>query len=217
MNTEPQRPRLQIAIDLPDRAQSMDLIQRLYPAFDIVEIGTPLIFEAGLAMVTQVKERFPDKQCLADMKIMDAGYLEASCGFRHGADFITVMGLADNLTVQGAVRAAREAGRWIMADLMHVQRPVDRALELFELGVTHICVHTAYDVQSAGNSPLTTFGALRQTLECRLAIAGGINASTIGPAIASGADIIVVGAHVTTHPDPRAAAERLMAILQGRS
>ena len=39
--------------------------------------GTPFVYQEGLRAVQIFKERFPDKEVLADMKIMDDGYYEA--------------------------------------------------------------------------------------------------------------------------------------------
>ena len=209
-----QPPRLQLAVDVLDIAAAVDVVKQVSPHFDIVEIGTPLIIEAGLAAVEQVKPLFPGKQCLADLKIMDAGYMEASSGFRRGADIVTVLGVADDATINGAVTAAREHGGELMADLINVADPVRRAAELVDLGVSILCVHTAHDTAVSGAHPLATLQAVRPVAKCQLAIAGGLGLDDVGPAIECGADIIVVGGGILNQPDPRAAAAAIMTRLQ---
>jgi len=211
---KPQPPRLQLAVDVLDIDTAIDVVDRIYPHFDIVEIGTPLIIEAGLAAVEQIKPRCPDKQCLADLKIMDAGYMEGSSGFRRGADIVTVLGVADDATISKAVKAAREHGGELMADLINVADPTRRAAELAELGVSILCVHTAYDTAATGVSPLATLQAVRPVVTCQLAIAGGLALDDVGPAARCGADIVVVGGGILNQPDTRAAAAAIMARLQ---
>ena len=212
--SRPQPPRLQLAVDVLGIDAAVDVVKQVYPHFDIVEIGTPLIIEAGLAAVEQVKPLCRDKQCLADLKIMDAGHMEASSGFQRGADIVTVLGVADDTTISKAVEAAREHGGELMADLINAADPVRRAAELVELGVSILCVHTAHDTTAGGAHPLTTLQVVRPVVECQLAIAGGLGLADVGPAIECGADIVVVGGGILNQPDPRAAAAAMMTRLQ---
>ena len=212
--SRPQPPRLQLAVDVLDIDAAVDVVERVRPHFDIVEIGTPLIIEAGLAAADQIKPLCQDKQCLADLKIMDAGYMEASSGFRRGADIVTVLGVADDATIRQAVKAAQEHGGELMADLINVADPARRAAELVDLGVAILCVHTAYDVAETGANPLATLQAIRPAVTCQVAIAGGLGLDDVGPAIECGADIVVVGGGILNQPDPRAAAAAIMTRLQ---
>ena len=212
--SRPQPPRLQLAVDVLDIDAAVDAVKRVYPHFDIVEIGTPLVIEAGLAAVEQVRPLCPGKRCLADLKIMDAGYMEASSGFRRGADIVTVLGVADDATIREAVKAAQEHGGELMADLINVADPVRRAAELADLGVSILCVHTAYDTAATGPNPLATLQAVRPVVTCQLTIAGGLGLDDVGPAVECGADIVVVGGGILNQSDPRAAAAAIMARLQ---
>ena len=45
----------------------------------------------------------PTATLLADLKIVDAGELEAQIGFDAGADIVTVLGVAHDVTIQGAL------------------------------------------------------------------------------------------------------------------
>ena len=207
-------PLLQLAVDTLSLDDAMRLVERVYPHFDILEVGTPLIIEEGLAPVEQLKRRFGDKQCLADLKIMDAGRLEASSGFRRGADIVTVLGAADDETIRGALEAAAEAGGRLMADLINVADPVHRARELVDLGVHILCLHTAYDLRDRGIDPLGELHGVRPVVSCPLAIAGGIALSQAREAVARGADIVIVGGGISNQPDPAAAAAAILASIR---
>jgi 3-hexulose-6-phosphate synthase len=206
--------RLQLAFDVTSTAKALETAEAVYPHFDIAEIGTPLVIEEGLRALSTLKRRFPDRQFLADLKIMDAGFLEASSGFSRGADIVTVLAAADDRTVSQALEAAARYGGKIMADLINAAEPVARARRLQDLGVDMICTHTAYDRQGAGIDPLRELRELRAAVRCTLAVAGGLKLEHVPQAVDAGADILVVGGAVVAQGDPAAAARDMMRSLR---
>ena len=208
---------LQLAIDTTTIDDAMQLVESTYPFFDVAEIGTPLLIEQGLAALESIRERYPDKQYLADAKIADAGHLEASSAFRRHADIVTVLGISDEKTIQGSLQAAEEYGGQVMIDMIHVTDLAGRAARLEQLGVHVICLHTAYDVQGSGIDPLVHLQEVRAAVQCRLAIAGGINLENVQSALDRGADIIVVGGGIATAPDPREAAKQIKETIEAAS
>ena len=58
--------------------QAMEIIDRVAPYLDIIEIGTSFVLRYGMEPVSRVKAAHPDKKILADMKVMDGGY--HNCG-----------------------------------------------------------------------------------------------------------------------------------------
>lgn len=201
--------KLQLALD-GDFRESMEVLTRVRPYIDIAEIGTPLIFREGLAAARRLRQVFPDITLLADLKIMDAGEEEAALAFEAGCDLVTVLGVAHDRTVSGAVNAARRHGRRVMADMIQVGHLVARAQRLLELGCDYLCVHTAYDLQSDQESPLADLRRLRSELPASpLAAAGGIKLETIDAVTALRPAIIVVGGAITRAPNPAQAASRI--------
>lgn len=213
----PDRPLLQLALDVLSTAEAVRLAERIYPRFDIAEVGTPLIIEEGLAALEAVKSRCPDKAVLADVKIMDAGAIEANSAFARGADIVTVLAAADDTTVRHAVAAAGERGGLIMADLINVADVGRRASELAALGVHILCVHTAFDRQAQDVDPFAELRTVTRPARCRLAVAGGMSRDTARPALEHGADILVVGGAILGAADPAAEAGAILAMLAGRS
>ncbi len=205
---------LQLAIDSTSIDDALQLAESAYPFFDIAEIGTPLLIEHGLAALEALRERYPDKQFLADTKIADAGHLEASSAFRRGAGFATVLGVSDDITIRAALTAAEEHTAQIMIDMIHVTDLRQRARQLEQMGVHAICLHTAHDVQGTGTDPLAHLHDVREAVQCPLAIAGGIGLNNVQAALDMGADIIVVGGGIATAPDARRAAEQLKRIIE---
>ena len=205
MSRTPDRPLLQIAIDLTNGEQAFHLADEASPHFDILEAGTPLIYEEGLAIVERFKDAFPDKLCLADLKIMDSGFIEATSAFKRGADFVTVLGVADDATIEGTMEAAAGHGRAVMVDLINCPEPVERAEELLALGQSHFCVHTAHDVKGRGDS-LSVLRSMKQIDGANISIAGGITLQMAAEALELGADVIVVGGAIIGNDNPAEAA-----------
>jgi 3-hexulose-6-phosphate synthase len=194
--------KLQLALD-GNLQDSLAILEVVSTMIDIAEMGTPLIFHEGMNAARKIRERFPSLTILADLKIMDAGDEEATIAFEAGCDLVTVLGVTQDSTIRGAAAAARRFGKQIVADLMQVSDPVTRGRELVNLGCDYLCAHTAYDSQKAGQSPLTTLKSLRRELaQAHLAVAGGINLSTIDSIVALQPDILIVGGAITRAPNP---------------
>ncbi|TFG63656.1 MAG: 3-hexulose-6-phosphate synthase [Spirochaetales bacterium] len=211
------KPLLQLAVDAADLKAAMRIAGEAHPFFDILELGTPLVIEEGMHAFKEAKLRFPSRRILVDAKIADAGYLEAYTVLSKGADIVTVLGVADDKTIEGAVRAARETGGKVMADLIHVTSVVERARRMDALGVDIVCLHTASDCQSADTQPLAELEAVRPVVQCLVAIAGGMELKSAREAAALGADIVVVSGGIIAQKDIKRAASKIYKALHGRA
>lgn len=189
--------RVQVSLDLPDLQTALATAEVAVRAgVDWLEAGTPLILGEGLHAVRALHERFPAHPVVADLKTMDAGFLEAEMMFRAGASFIVVMAVAHEHTVREAVRAARRYGGLVMADVMlHPDKPA-AARRMEELGVDVIVVHTGYDERHAesGRSPLDDLAAVRAAVSLPLQAVGGLTLKQAAGAAALGAPLTVIGA-----------------------
>ena len=58
--------KLQLAIDDLTLEQAIQLVEEVHDYIDIIECGTPFIFEYGMHSVREMKKRFPNKEILAD-------------------------------------------------------------------------------------------------------------------------------------------------------
>lgn len=193
-------PQLQLAVDVLSIEEMLRIADLVYPNFDILEVGTCLIIEEGLSAVEAAKAKYPDKNCLADLKIMDAAQFEATSGFERGSDIITVLAAADDKTIRDTLEIAVKYDKQVMVDLLNVADPVSRAVELDNLGVQIICLHTAYDLKEENVDPTAHLISVRDAVNCTLAVAGGITLDNVNRAMAAGADIAIVGSAITTHP-----------------
>lgn len=208
------KPKLQISLDLVNLDQALELVERTQSCLDIVEVGTPLALREGVSAITALKTRFPTLLILADYKIVDGGFYEADMAFRAGADIVTVLGVASDATITGALKTAREHGGQIMLDLLGLELNESIVAHLDGLGADYLCVHTAIDDQQSGSSPLDDLEKVNRLLQkSRLAVAGGLNESNLARVIPYRPAIVIVGGGITRSGDPAEAAVRVRKIM----
>jgi len=199
-----------MALDSLDFNQTVALADQVAPYVDIFEIGTPCIKYNGIGLVKELRQRFPDKLLLVDLKTMDAGEYEAAPFYAAGADICTVLGVSGLATIGGVIKAAKAHNAEVQIDLINVPNKAECARESAKLGAQIVGVHTGLDAQAAGHSP---FGDLKEItdlgLNVRVSVAGGIKQSTVQQVVESGANIIVVGAAIYGAPSPAQAAREI--------
>lgn len=208
--------KLQLALDDIKLEDAIELVGKVRNYVDIVEIGSPFIIDCGMEPVKRIKELYPELEVLADTKIMDAGEYEAELTYLAGADYCTVLGVTDTLTIKGCLDAAKKYGKKVFVDMICVKNVEERVAEIEAAGVDCIGVHTGVDLQAAGVTPLDDLkrikGASKQSM---ISVAGGINVNTVEEYMKAGADIVIVGGGINHADDPVAAAKALYEKIHG--
>ncbi|MFX0207574.1 MAG: 3-hexulose-6-phosphate synthase, partial [Candidatus Hodarchaeota archaeon] len=209
--------KLQVALDLRDLNEAIKIAQKsALGGVDWIEAGTPLIKSKGMESVSKLRQLFPHKTIIADLKTMDASYLETEMAALAGADIVCVLGIAPDSTIKDAVGAGKKFNVQIFADLIGIEDPVTRAKDLEKLGVDIIGLHIGIDQQLRSDFdkiPFPTLKKLKENIRIPIAVAGGLKAETIPKAIECGADIIIVGSAITRSADPQQATRRLKDVL----
>ena len=155
---------LQLAIDLLNKEEAAELAKKVEEYVDIVEIGTPIVINEGLPSVQHLNENINNAKVLADLKIMDAADYEVSQAVKFGADVVTILGVAEDASIKAAVEEAHKHGKELLVDMIAVQDLEKRAKELDEMGADYIAVHTGYDLQAEGQSPLDSLRTVKSCL-----------------------------------------------------
>lgn len=213
-------PIVQVSIDLMTLDEALPVAEIAVAAgVDWLEVGTPLILGEGLHAVRAFKQRWPDHKIVADLKTMDAGYLETEMMARAGADLVVVMGVAHWATIQGACRAARDYGIQVMGDIMLAEDKPACARRMEALGVDYVIVHTGFDERNAepGRSPVQDVPGVVAAVSIPVQAVGGL---TVEQAIAMpemGAPLVVIGAPLVIDGQefaPGDTADRLLELLR---
>ena len=205
------RKKLQLALDLLEIDRAIRIAEEAAEYIDLIEVGTPLVKSEGMAAVRALRKAFPDHGIVADMKTMDTGAIEVEMAAKSGADIVAILGGADDSTIEDAVRSARKYGVALMADLLSVDDPINRAKKLEELGIECICVHVGIDQQMKGMDALAVLKEVADAvgIEVEVAVAGGLDSVDAAKAASLGADIIIVGGAITRSGNVASAAEEI--------
>ncbi len=210
---------LQVALDLLNEHRALAIAKdSIEGGADWLEVGTPLIKSEGMKVVRKLKETFPKKTLVADMKTMDTGAFETEMAAKAGADVVCILAASDDITIIDALKSARKYGTKIMADLIGVDDKVNRAKELETLGVDYLCIHVGIDEQMIGKKPVGILSSVVNNTNIPIAVAGGINSETVADVVNAGASIVIVGGAITKAKDVTKATNQLKrAIIEKKS
>lgn len=203
--------KLQVAVDRVSIEKAIEIINEVKDHADIVEIGTSLIKDFGLESVRRIKGEFPNLKILADIKTVDEAEYEFEAIYKAGADIATVLGGASLETIRICQRVARKYDKDYLIDLLEISREKQEKLKEFSDGI--MCIHLPSDNKGVGLEELinSTVGTLKGI--GRLAIAGGVNNSTIDTIKKANFDIAIIGGAITKSQDRKEAAKNFKELM----
>jgi len=229
------RDRLIVALDVPDRAAALRLVEQLSGAAGMFKIGSQLFTAEGPRLVREIVTS--GERVFLDLKFHDipntvAGAVESAA--RLGVSILNVHTLGGSEMMRAASHAVGDRGvLWITRPAVlgvTVLTSMDKK-DLSDVGITSDLssevVRLATLARDSGlDGIVASPHEIRLIRECITAerfiiLTPGIRPkwlskgdqkriATPADAIRDGADFIVVGRAITDSPDPRAAAERLL-------
>jgi orotidine-5'-phosphate decarboxylase len=220
--------RLIVALDVPSVDEARALVETLGDSAGVYKIGLELLFSGGFALAQELANR--GHAVFVDAKLLDieATVERATAAIaRMGVSFLTVHAL-DRKTLQAAVRGRGESSLKLLG--VTVLTNLSES-DLIEQCVGHplpeVVLHRAKLAHEAGFDGVIASGQEAASIRkaCGpdfLILTPGVRpqgtpkedqarAVTPASAIASGADYLVVGRPITRAPDPRAAADAIVA------
>ena len=224
--------RLIVALDVPNAVAGLTLAAQIGDAVSFYKIGLGMLTGGGLALANELKQDH-GKRIFLDMKLFDIGAtVEAAVRglAQFELDFLTVHG--DPHVVRAAKEGAAGSDMKILAvtiltslDRSDLDDSLIRDGDIPDLVAER--AGRAFDAGADGVIASPNEAAMIRALpeaEGRLIVTPGVRpagadlgdqkrVATPANAIAHGADHIVVGRPVWTSPDPRAAAEAILAEL----
>ena len=204
--------KLQVALDRLTYEECFNIISKIFPYTDIVEIGTGVIKEYGLGLVKSIKEEYPELIVLADVKICDAGESESETAFNYGADIITVMSFSDIKTIKDCIRVAEKYDGKVVVDLLN-NHSADTLATLKQAGVKNISVHLGKDQQQSADHSMGKLADILKEYDLKTFYAGGINEHNVYNYLKYEPDVIIVGSGITSNENPENAAKTIKRII----
>ncbi|MFC0524683.1 3-hexulose-6-phosphate synthase [Pontibacillus salicampi] len=206
--------RIQLALDRLNKRRCFQLVEATKEYVDWIEIGTGVIKEYGMEIIREMKEHYPEKVLVADMKTCDAGEHEAKQAFEAGADITTVMAFSANQTITAMLQEARASEKQLMVDLLGVSDQ-KRIEELAQLGVEWMSLHFGKDMQQQGEG-LTeaAFSAMKGLSGVSVAVAGGIAEETLPRIMLHKPETVIVGSAITKAEHPGVVARRMKEVIE---
>lgn len=225
------RDRLIVALDIADAAEARRLVERIGDSAVFYKIGMELAYGGGLPLLPELA--VAGKQVFLDLKLHDIpNTVERATAqaVKLGARFLTVHAYPQ--TMRAAVAGARGSGTQILAvTVLTSYDDVDLFDACCRFGVVETVQRRAEQARDLGVDGLVASAAeaamVRRTVGAEmLLVTPGVRpagaaagdqkrVATPAEAIRNGADYLVVGRPVTEAPDPRAAAEALVAEVKG--
>jgi 3-hexulose-6-phosphate synthase len=190
-------PVVQLSLDLTSLDDAIATAEVAVAAgVDWLEAGTPLVLAEGLRAVEALHARFPQHPIVADLKIMDGGYLEAQMAANAGASYVVVMGRAHEATIRRVVAAGRRFGMQVMGDNLGADDRVACASWMESLGVDVIVHHIGFDERGLikGLSPLDELDAVVRAVSIPVQAVGGLSIEQAIECPRRGAPLVVIGA-----------------------
>jgi len=200
---------VQISLDLtsiPEAIATAHLAIRA--GVDWLEAGTPLIIAEGMNGVRALRQEFPTVPIVADLKIMDGGWLETQMMAKAGATHVVVMERAHPETIRVVVKAGRDFGLGIMGDNLGADDMVASAKRLEDLGCGFVVHHIGFDerrgIVARGGicpSPLDRLREVVKAVGVPVQAVGGLSVEQAIRTPEYGAPLVVLGAPLTIDAD----------------
>lgn len=202
--------KLQVAIDRVELKEAEMLAKELNGKTDIVEMGTSLVKDYGVAGMEAIRQVLTNSELLIDVKTIDEGAYEFKQGYKYGGDILTVMGAASIETIQACYEVSQKEQKEMMIDLLEVTD--EKIAELLSFDDAIFCLHHSIDKKQNWNvtESIQTFRDKFPSIP-RLAIAGGIGLEQTQALKEQGlTEIVIVGSNITKSINPNIETIRFM-------
>ena len=202
----PARPWTQAAIDTFDLGSALPIAKMAMDCgIDWLEVGSPLIYGEGFRAISAFKEISKGTPIVVDFKARDNCFELFTAAKLHGADFATVAAAGNDYGVIEALRARRQSGIGVLADIygLDLHEIPPRARELDAMGVDAVCIHFGNDqnrydlVRQQYDGVLEAKRLMRGPLSC-----SADKLSSAIQAVKAGADWVFFGADLLCDAQP---------------
>ena len=211
-------PLLQVALDNVTLEDAIESVKQYGHIIDIVEVGTILHVAEGVHATKTLREMYPDKILLDDIKGADAGTVLADLCFGAGADTMTAICCADVNTMIAMLKVGKSYGpdKDVQVEL-YGDWTFEQAQSWLDNGLTQVVYHRSRDAELAGKtwgqSDLTKIGKLCD-MGFKVTITGGLHATDLDLFKAYPIHCVIAGRSIRGAASPEAAALEFKAAIK---
>ncbi|AIO19214.1 3-keto-L-gulonate-6-phosphate decarboxylase UlaD [Candidatus Izimaplasma bacterium HR1] len=172
-------PLLQVALDETSLENAVKSVKQYGHIIDIVEVGTILHYAEGAKAVSVLREMYPNKILLDDIKGADAGKTLAEICFGAGADTMTAICSADvnTMIAMKKVGDSYGEGKDVQVEL-YGDWTFEHAQSWLDAGLSQVVYHRSRDAELAGQkwgqSDIDKIAKLIE-MGIKVTITGGLN------------------------------------------
>jgi len=208
-------PLLQVALDNTSLEDAVESVLKYGHIIDIVEVGTILHVAEGAKATSVLRQMFPNKILLDDIKGADAGKTLAEICFGAGANTMTAICSADVNTMIAMKKVGLQYGedRDVQVEL-YGDWTYEHAQAWLDNGISQVVYHRSRDAELAGkkwsDDDITKIEKLAE-MGFKVTITGGLQVEDL--VLFEGLNIhcVIAGRAIRGAKDPEAAAKAFKA------
>jgi 3-keto-L-gulonate-6-phosphate decarboxylase len=204
-------PLLQVALDETSLENAVKSVKQYGHIIDIVEVGTILHYAEGAKAVSVLREMYPNKILLDDIKGADAGKTLAEICFGAGADTMTAICSADvnTMIAMKKVGDSYGEGKDVQVEL-YGDWTFAHAQSWLDAGLTQVVYHRSRDAELAGQTwGQSDIDKIAQLIEMgiKVTITGGLNVEDLELFRGLAIHGVIAGRSIRGAKDPEQAAK----------
>lgn len=193
--------KVQISFDVTDLEKALSIAKATAEHADALEIGSLLLYKYGIQAITEFKTLFPEKELVADAKIVDGGKQAATLLAQAGAHAVTVMAGAGKAMIHTVSTAAHTEGCKVILDLFDACSLGQSALEAKSVGVDALLLHRPHEGDPI--QFLDTWDMVKGNSSLPIYITGRITRDVLDKIIALKPDGVVISRAITDAENPQ--------------
>lgn len=199
--------KIQLALDRMTIEEAIEMTRGVQEYVDWIEVGTSLIKEFGTSSIRALKEAFPNKVIVADIKTIDNAKYEFQLCFEAGADVATVMGVAPLVTIETCLQIAAQYDKKVMVDLLNTNESHIRELQQYSKVI--FCAHVSKDQQEIAGKQTSMHTGIPKSASTEWAVAGGISLDLLYTLAELSPTVVIIGSAITKVANPAEVAKQI--------
>ena len=194
--------KLQIAFDVLDLDQCLQIAQSIEKYADSFEIRSSLLLKYGVVCIEQFKLAFPNKELFVETQIVSHPQDIVPMCIKAGADWVSVMAGTTQQIIHGVTTFASQKKKYVTVDLLDANSIGQAAMDAQRLGADALLYHNIYDNHDEAQFAMEEWDDLRGNTNLPIYITSNIDRNNIHFIISLAPDVISIGKTIVQSADP---------------